>query len=88
MYLIKLSNNVFYTRISIPVALQTSLQSLSRIFIKDTHLHFSTYIFLLAIMLPGRLKGRLKGHTLINTFDNAVIDLKTNLDVRFRNGLT
>ncbi len=75
MYLIKLSNNVFYTRISIPVALHLYQASLSR-----TH----TYIFLLAIMLPGRLKG----HTLINTFDNAVIDLKTNLDVRFRNGLT
>ncbi len=78
MYLIKLSNNVFYTRISTPVALHLYQASLSR-----TH----TYIFLLAIMLPGRLK-RLKGHTLINTFDNAVLHLKTNLDVRFRNGLT
>ncbi len=45
MYLIKLSNNVFYTRISIPVALQTSLgyprEIRLSIFIKDTHLHFS-----------------------------------------------
>ncbi len=38
MYLIKLSNNVFYTRISIPVALQVLYQ---KSFIKDTHLHFS-----------------------------------------------
>ncbi len=45
MYLIKLSNNVFYTRISTPVALQTSLgyprEIRLSIFIKDTHLHFS-----------------------------------------------
>ncbi|WP_308169251.1 DUF6538 domain-containing protein [Vibrio metschnikovii] len=111
MYLIKLSNNVFYTRISTPVALQTSLgypreirlslltkhrklaskrnSQLSGVIhtllyqghaLSRTH----TYIFLLAIMLPGRLKG----HTLINTFNNTVIHLKTNLDVRFRNGLT
>ncbi|SUP09693.1 integrase [Vibrio metschnikovii] len=40
MYLIKLSNNVFYTRISTPVALQTSLgyprEIRLSIFIKDT----------------------------------------------------
>ncbi|WP_217512277.1 hypothetical protein [Vibrio metschnikovii] len=98
MYLIKLSNNVFYTRISTPVALQTSLgypreirlSLLTSIFIKDTHLHFSLGYNAACKSLEklGRLKERLKGHTLINLFDNAVIDLKTNLDVRFRNGLT
>ncbi len=85
MYLIKLSNNVFYTRISTPVALHLYQASLSR-----THLHFSLGHNAACKSLEklGRLKERLKGHTLINLFDNTVIDLKTNLDVRFRNGLT